>query len=217
MNRSVLLAILIALVGTAIGGCGEDASDADDSSGDGGASDSGPADNADTGTGGGAGSGSTSPAPGGSGQSVACGSSTCTAPGGGFAMACCAEESSGTCGMSVMGGACSKPVAGDERCPPVSIMGAIMLPSCCTPEGLCGIDPSMFGMPGCVDLKSAAERSGMSGMMGGGIAITFPEPRSCDGADGDGDDEGDDGDDDGDDDADEGGDGDAGTEDDAGI
>lgn len=106
--------------------------------------------------------------------SVACGSKSCVAPGGGFASPCCVDSETETCGMSFMGAGCSAPEPGDERCP--SLMGFVTLPSCCTPEGMCGISAAMFGMPGCIELSEAVSRAQMSS------ASSFPAPRSCDGA-----------------------------------
>jgi hypothetical protein len=119
--------------------------------------------------------------------SVKCGSATCMSPAAamGFITACCADEATSTCGTAAMGGACAKPIPDDPRCPGIDVMGVIMLPSCCSQNGMCGIDASMFGMPGCVDLGVAAKQA-MS--MGGGIAL--PSPRACDGADGGADDAG---------------------------
>jgi hypothetical protein len=54
-------------------------------------------------------------------------------------------------------------------------MGFIMLPSCCT-NGQCGIDASMFGMPGCIDLASASQQAAGMGMAAG---ITLPAPQAC--------------------------------------
>jgi hypothetical protein len=118
----------------------------------------------------------------GGGGDVKCGTATCSSPAQamGFIMGCCADEATSTCGTAMMGGACAKPVADDPRCPGLNVMGFVMLPSCCATNGMCGIDASMFGMPGCVDLESAAKQA-MS--MGGGADI--PAPRACDAAGGD--------------------------------
>jgi hypothetical protein len=97
----------------------------------------------------------------------------------GFISACCVDAASSTCGTSAMGGACAKPVPSDPRCPGLDVMGFIMLPSCCT-QGQCGIDASMFGMPGCVDLASAAKQAASMGMSGG---VQLPAPRACDDTD----------------------------------
>jgi hypothetical protein len=119
------------------------------------------------------GNSSAGPGPGpGPAGSVECGSKTCTAPGGGFVSACCADAETETCGMSLMGAGCSVPEPGDARCP--SVMGFVTLPSCCTDDGMCGINAAMFGMPGCIELSEAASRAQMSS------ASSFPEPRRCD-------------------------------------
>jgi hypothetical protein len=189
MKARVLVMSLTLVSLVSVSACGDD--DSTDKP-----SDAPKAGSAAVGGGGKGGAGGAKPASGGSTSSsttptdmmsVACGSTTCQAAAGpipGFATACCADESTSTCGMSVMGNPCSKPVQGDMRCPPVDIMGFIMLPSCCTPDDKCGIDASMFGMGGCVDLKSAADQAAS---MGGGMGFTimFPSPRSCSGGGGD--------------------------------
>jgi hypothetical protein len=167
-------------------GCSDDADDSAPSSDDAaGGSKSTAGDSAKGGTGGAkassggtggakagaAGSGSTSTA-----ANVECGSKSCSSPPGGFAMACCADADKGVCGVSLMGAQCSVPEPGDERCPGVDVMGFVMLPSCCTDNGMCGINPAMFGMPGCVELGDAAKRAQMT------MASAFPSPRRCDGS-----------------------------------
>lgn len=135
-------------------------------------------------TGASSGSGSSSMANGASNNAsvamaVKCGAKMCTSQGG-FAAACCADEKTETCGTSFMGGGCSVPEPGDERCP--GVMGFVTLPSCCTDDGMCGINASMFGMPGCIELGAAAARAQMTS------ASAFPKPQACDGrpiADGD--------------------------------
>ena len=182
MKRLVVLALIIAAFGvTTLQGCGDDADD--DSPTDAGSAGKGGSGGGGGrgGAGGRSGAGTSGGGSGSSGTDVKCGSATCTSPGGmfgGFATACCADTATSTCGMSVMGAPCAKPATGDPRCPGLTVMGAIMLPSCCT-MGLCGIDASMFGMPGCVDLKTAAERSSMMG----GSGTMIPAPRACDAAD----------------------------------
>lgn len=117
--------------------------------------------------------GNTSVGPG-AAVSAECGSKTCTSPGGSFAAACCVDAATETCGMSFMGAGCSVPEPGDERCP--DVMGFVTLPSCCTEDGMCGINASMFGMPGCIELSEAATRAQMSS------ASSFPEASRCDGS-----------------------------------
>ena len=107
-----------------------------------------------------------------------CGSATCVSSPFGGSAACCADEGAGACG-TMQGSECVKAAADDPRCPGINFMGFLMLPSCCDPKGLCGIDTSSVGMPGCIDLASAAERA--QSMGGGSGIIEFPTPRRCDG------------------------------------
>ena len=113
---------------------------------------------------------------------VECGATTCAAQGGGFAgfaMPCCADAAKGSCGMSFMGAACTVPSAGDSRCPTVQAFGGISIPSCCTMEGMCGLDASMFGFGGCTELGAAAMQASSMAMGMGGM---IPPPRRCDDA-----------------------------------
>ena len=114
---------------------------------------------------------------------VPCGAETCTLGGGGFgglvglAAPCCVDEASGTCGMSAMGSPCMEPTPppnSDPRCPSIDVGGFIQLTSCCTEDGLCGINAAQFGAGGCVDLAGAAAMSSQQ------FPIDFPEPRHCD-------------------------------------
>jgi hypothetical protein len=122
---------------------------------------------------------STTGTAGSSSDAVKCGSMMCQSPAGamGFITACCADEKTSTCGTSAMGGTCAVPSAGDPRCPKVEVMGfGITLPSCCTAQGQCGLDASMFGMPGCIDLATAATQAASMGM---GMGGPLPAPRGC--------------------------------------
>lgn len=177
MSKSSLFFLLMLSIHSFVGCGGDDdssenvapdsGSDASDSGGSGGSS----------GGGGSGGNGGT----GGSTMTVPCGSETCESPEAamGFITACCADEATSTCGTSLMGSPCAEAGESDPRCPPLNVMGFLMLPSCCTADNQCGIDAAMFGRPGCVDLGTAAEQAEM---MGGGMGITLPEPRACDGA-----------------------------------
>lgn len=154
VSRTTWTLIVLVLSAAVAGGCGDDK---------------------DSGSKAGAG-GSSRAGTGGAGPKTApCGSKNCEPPAEGTAEACCMDAFSSTCGFMLPGGMCAPSVLGDPRCPSVSVGGGIMLPSCCTDDGQCGIDATMFGMPGCVDLASAAERAKT---MGGGM-IMFPEPRAC--------------------------------------
>jgi hypothetical protein len=111
---------------------------------------------------------------------VACGSVMCSSEGSGvasfLARPCCVDEAKGICGTSpITGGGCAEPVESDSRCPELDVMGFLKLPSCCTAENRCGLNASMFGMPGCVDLKNAATQVPAMGL------VMFPQPRTCDG------------------------------------
>lgn len=188
-DRATLMVCSVWLCMAVVAACG------DDDAATGGKSDAGMAGKAGSaanggrgGAGGRAGAGGKSSVAGRSGSAavdpgqmtdVACGTATCssTAAAMGFITACCADPATSTCGTATMGGSCAKPVPDDPRCPGLNVMGFVMLPSCCATNGMCGIDASMFGMPGCVDLAAAAMQA-MS--MGGGADI--PSPRACDAA-----------------------------------
>lgn len=59
-------------------------------------------------------------------------------------------------------------------CPALDFGGLLVLPSCCTSRRMCGVDTSMVGGPGCLDLATAADRARMSG-----ASVIFPAPRAC--------------------------------------
>jgi hypothetical protein len=60
-------------------------------------------------------------------------------------------------------------------CPVLDFPNILTLPSCCTARGMCGIETSEVGGPGCLDLATAAERARMAG-----ASAAFPAPRGCD-------------------------------------
>ena len=171
---------LIALVFAAFAyGCGDDDAPGDDET----APDSGtPGAGGSGGAGGSSGSGGAGSGGSGGAQATAvtCGTATCEAPAAamGFIAACCADDATSTCGTSIMGGPCGGASEGDPRCPGLDGMGFFMLPSCCTDDSQCGIDASMFSMPGCIDLETAAEQAAMMGM-----SVDIPSPQSCGDAD----------------------------------
>jgi hypothetical protein len=110
--------------------------------------------------------------------SIKCGLAKCVFPPAatGFMTPCCANEATSTCGTTV-NGTCAKPVAGDPRCPGLGFMGVITIPSCCAENGMCGLDASKFGTPGCTDLATAAKLAEWS------LAPTdIPAARACDAA-----------------------------------
>lgn len=102
-----------------------------------------------------------------------CGAVVCEAP------ECCVDPFASLCGAQ-LGRACLMPpppdVGSDPRCPSISIMGIFSLSSCCTDEGECGIDASMFGS-GCVNYAEAEE--GAANMGAGGF-IPWPAQGTCD-------------------------------------
>ena len=66
------------------------------------------------------------------------------------------------------------PSSDDGSCPTLDFGGLLVLPSCCTSRRMCGVDTSMVGGPGCLDLATAADRARMSG-----ASVIFPAPRAC--------------------------------------
>lgn len=190
MTGRAMFAMVAASCMAVMGACGDDEDDLMDAGGDGDMAMDGDGDSAGDGDGEADGGPSPGPTPTPTaGTTVSCGTATCMAAGGGggfaaFAMPCCLDEAAGTCGMSIMGSACMEGITGtpgqsDPRCPGIDVMGFIQLPSCCTDTGLCGIDASMFGQGGCVDLESA------KAMSSGQFPITFPEPQACGDSDAD--------------------------------
>jgi hypothetical protein len=92
---------------------------------------------------------------------VTCGTKCCGSPAGlPNVMPCCADEFAGQCGM--LGGfgmtrSCVKASEPDARCPSVMIpVIGFVLASCCTTEGMCGINAGIFGQSGCTELGQAA-------------------------------------------------------------
>ncbi|HET6333066.1 MAG TPA: hypothetical protein VFG30_07620 [Polyangiales bacterium] len=106
-----------------------------------------------------------------------CGTKTCTVPEpAGDLTACCLDPFTSMCGVQKAGGLCGTAQNnGDPRCPSVDIMGGLLLPSCCTDDDKCGINATMFGSMGCVELGTAAE---MAKTMGG-ANLMWPAPRAC--------------------------------------
>lgn len=84
--------------------------------------------------------------------------------------ACCADDFSGMCGMSVsaFGGtaACVPAVETFAGCPSLTIPVVMFkVPSCCTADKMCGLEGTLFGMPGCTELGEAAMRAMQMFMM----------------------------------------------------
>jgi len=80
---------------------------------------------------------------------------------------CCAA--SGDCGTSLNAAECVATPDNHPGCPLIMLM-SFMIPSCCTPEGQCGIDGSAF-MRGCTSLEAATTMA-----MG---FIELPAPAAC--------------------------------------
>ena len=129
-----------------------------------------------SGFGGTSGAGGTTPGSGGmTAMPVQCGSNLCQpgqplVPGFPGAAACCVDATMGTCGTVGLTGACAAPIPSDPRCSS-PIPG---LSSCCINND-CGIDGTMFGMPGCVDTSMFASNPMFS--MFGGLLMA----KHCDG------------------------------------
>lgn len=108
---------------------------------------------------------------------IPCGTAKCLSPISIFGIfpipTCCADEETSTCGLATPSGACMRPFMGDPRCPALTFRGIVTVPSCCTESGACGLDATMYGLPGCTDLAAAAEQSRMT------VGVEIPEPRQC--------------------------------------
>jgi hypothetical protein len=168
--------LALAVAAPALVACGDDddgsAAHEDGGPGDGKAGTGGTTD-AGGGTGGSAMLGGTGGA---AAVSVQCGDKTCmgSALTAGFINACCADEATGTCGTSIVGGGCMAMAESDPRCPSLNVGGFIMAASCCTDDNQCGISGTTFGA-GCVSLQGFG--NGMQGF--GGF---LPAPQTCDGS-----------------------------------
>ncbi|MDH5672149.1 MAG: hypothetical protein OEZ06_08370 [Myxococcales bacterium] len=96
--------------------------------------------------------------------------------------ACCADQFVSVCGAPIGERGCIMPppadTSSDPRCPELNLMGFFTLPSCCTEDGMCGIDAANFGT-GCIENARFAELASQMG--GGGVdASVFPGPQMCD-------------------------------------
>jgi len=108
---------------------------------------------------------------------VLCGTETCTVPEGSTVEACCFDAFTSTCGMMMPGSPnCVAVVTSFEGCPSLMAgMGIFNLASCCTEDGQCGLDASLFGTPGCTELSAVMA---MVPAMAQGF-ITIPAPMAC--------------------------------------
>jgi hypothetical protein len=192
LRRSLLTACVVASIGSAAVGCGDD--DAPPPAPVAGASGAGGASGA---AGGQAGSAAGAPAP------VACGTAMCTprpnpitqligavAPGVPLPIptpvACCLDATGGVCGVAAMTGAtCEAYATPDSRCPSVNLgaLGAVagglgnFGAGCCTVSGQCGLDGAIFGR-GCVENNEARSMLGAVPFIGTLIAV--PPAGACD-------------------------------------
>jgi len=111
------------------------------------------------------------------GDGMVCGSAVCPMNG------CCADPFQSLCGLALSEQNCIKPPppdeSSDERCPELSVGGFFTFPSCCTPEGDCGLNASEFVEGAdCVELTEFEMRA--AEMAGGMLFFDVPEPQRCD-------------------------------------
>jgi hypothetical protein len=127
---------------------------------------------------------------------VACGTTQCNPPanplsgilssfgGGAFSglvptpQACCIDESAGTCGVTIEGGACEELAIVDTRCPKANLgmLGSFVNIQPCCLDNQCGQDGRLFGR-GCVENSQVAS---MLGPLAQGGGFTFPASQACD-------------------------------------
>lgn len=171
MRRAVPALVSVLLCVAALTGCGDD--DGDESV-DGSVRDG----SVDSGDGGGT-AGKRANAAGAGGRTAPRAGSGGKSGSGGTAGEHTGESGAGGRGAAGSGGAGdtaepTSPVRDGEGCPKLTFPGLFTLPACCTSKHMCGVDTSMFGGPGCLDLATAAERARMSG-----ATVIFPAPRAC--------------------------------------
>ena len=102
---------------------------------------------------------------------------------------CCQDASLGICGAAASeGAACELFAAPDTRCPSIDLgalgaaaggaaAGPLNAFGCCTANGACGLDGSLFGR-GCVENSEARALLGMIPLVGS--LIPLPPPLACD-------------------------------------
>jgi hypothetical protein len=203
MTKAVVLsACLIALAacgddkeetpaGGAGGAGGESGSSGASGAGEGGTSGAG---EGGTGGGGSGGTGGTGGTGGMMAEPVVCGGETCGAPSNSAVRACCVATTD-VCGEMVLGGfagPCAVPIPPHPDCES-AMLRSLVIPSCCTAEGRCGISAMRFFMEPCTSIEDiiamgtdsdagagdggAADDGGMMGSNPLGSAL--PDPATC--------------------------------------
>jgi hypothetical protein len=93
---------------------------------------------------------------------------------------CCYDPFVSVCGAPLGERGCIMPpppdATSDTRCPSINIMNFFTLPSCCTPDGQCGINVAQFGA-GCIELGMFATLAQQ--MAGGSFMLDVPPPQAC--------------------------------------
>jgi hypothetical protein len=106
--------------------------------------------------------------------SVGCGMNNCLPPEGSDLTPCCKDAFASLCGV-LNGTTCADaPKPPPMGCPTLAPFMGITFAACCTMDGQCGIDLTMFGQ-GCVDIATALQ---MAQAMGQTITNP-PAPASC--------------------------------------
>ena len=92
--------------------------------------------------------------------------------------ACCVDDGD-VCGQEIIGGffgECAVPVEPHADCESVMAM-SFTVPSCCTPEGKCGLDATIIGLP-CMSneewIDLATDEDG-----GASVPVNAPAPKAC--------------------------------------
>jgi hypothetical protein len=213
MKRTMMIAMLSACVIALGAACGDDGetdgnntggtgggntggSAGDSGEGGSGGSDSGGSGGSTGGSGGSTGGsgGSTGGSGGGAAEPVVCGGETCDPPMNPRLRACCVEGTD-ECGEKIpggfVGGDCVLPVVSHPDCEEGTLMGlggsGMMIPSCCTPEGACGLTAPLLGFD-CTSIEEIVETMNPDGGVDGGsadggmpprVSVTPPAPATC--------------------------------------
>jgi hypothetical protein len=155
VRLSAIFPVVLALASSSLAGCGSDSKKSSEPDGTGGSA--GKDDKSDSGTPTGAG-GSTDEGSGGaagSSTSAPCGEKNCEPMEGNPAAACCISSFESKCGIVSGMGCVEPPKPPPNGCPALPASMGLNITSCCTKDGMCGVDLNFAGM-GCVDLATAA-------------------------------------------------------------